>query len=69
MARRKNLHFRAFEEEEKLLIILAKRERVTVSALMRDLIRAEAKRQGLPSAGLIHLYDEDGTEKPNQEAS
>jgi len=69
MTRRKNLHFRAFEEEEKLLIILAKRERVTVSALMRDLIRAEAKRQGLPPAGLIHLYDEDGTEKPNQEAS
>ena len=68
MARRKNLHFRAFEEEEKLLIILAKRERVTVSALMRDLIRAEAKRQGLLPAGLISLQEviDKGGEDGNQ---
>lgn len=45
------------------------REQRTQSGLLRELIRAEAKRQGLPPAGLIHLYDEDGTEKPNQEAS
>ena len=69
MARKGWLNFRASEEERGIIRVLCKREGMTISALIRDLIRAEAKRQGLPPAGLIHLYDEDGTEKPNQEAS
>ncbi len=70
MAQRKNfIHFRITEDEKRLLRIMMQREQRTQSGLLRELIRAEAKRQGLPPAGLIHLYDEDGTEKPNQEAS
>ena len=69
MARKDYMYFRVSQGERGIIRVLCKREGVTASALIRDLVRAEAKRQGLPSAGLIHLYDEDGTEKPNQEAS
>jgi len=69
MTRKDYMYFRVSQEERGIIRVLCKREGVTASALIRDLVRAEAKRQGLPPAGLIHLYDEDGTEKPNQEAS
>lgn len=54
-AKSKLIGFRVSPEEYELLRIMAKRERLVISELLREIIRKAAKSQNIFPAGLVSL--------------
>jgi len=55
MKRQKVINFRLSEKERQAVEVLAKREGLSISEVIRSSVREELKRHGLPPVGLAEM--------------